>query len=131
MIELQRMLRHVELYTFIDVSEVCDAILFGVNNFPWTALLPRWSDNDPSKTLVTIHQSRGYNIPEDLNFQVVTKQASTEIGGCGIYYEWTRAFALLHSIQTDFVTLIYSRYSTYNIDVFLRDEDNLACNWLL
>ena len=103
MIELQRILRHVELYIFIDVSEVCDAILFGVRNFPWTALTPR------SKTSVTIHQSRGYNIPEDLNFQVVTKQASTEMGGCVIYYGWARVVALLHSIQTDYVTLIYSR----------------------
>jgi len=60
-----------------------------------------------------------------LNLQVVTKQASTEIGGCGIYYGWARVVALLHSIQTDSVTLIYSRYK---VDAFLSDEDNLAFN---
>ena len=77
-------------------------------SFPCIALIPRRRDNPPSKTVVTIHQSRGYNIPEDFNFQVVTKQASTEIGGCGIYYGWARVVALLHSIQTDSVTSVYS-----------------------
>jgi hypothetical protein len=107
--------------------EVCDATLFGVKNFPWIALFPRRRDNPPSKTAVTIYQAIGYNISEDFNFQVVTKQTSTKTGCCGICYGWARVVALLHSIQTDSVASVYSRYSRYNVDAFLKAEDNLAC----